>query len=86
MSGSKYEVQYRYSSDLDFLLKAAECGKIAFYPIYRILSNFRYGGASFSKAAALETNDVRYKHGLISRRAHTIFRIGEAVRSLFGAR
>ena len=81
-----YDLQYRYSADLDFLLKAFECGKINFHPVYRILSNFRTGGASYSKKAALETNEVRYRHGLVSRRAYTIFKIGEAVRSLFGAR
>lgn len=81
-----YDLQYRYSADLDFLLKVSKEKDIHFHPIYHILSNFRTGGASYSKKAALETNEVRYKHGLISHRAYTVFKLGEAVRSLLGAR
>ena len=77
-----YDLQYRYSSDLDFILKANENKDIVFKPIYQVLSNFREGGASNSKAAALEVWKVLYRHGVISKKKYHLSVMKENIKDI----
>lgn len=61
-----YDLQYKYSSDLDFMLKLNERKDIRFEPVYRVLSNFRRDGASDRPKAHSETVTVLYRHGVYS--------------------
>ena len=62
-----YDLQYRYASDLDFLLKLDSREDIRFEPVYRVLSNFRRDGASDKPKAHSESATVLYRHGIYSR-------------------
>lgn len=62
-----FDTKYRYSSDYDFMIKAKHNEKIAFHPVYKVLSNFQAGGVSSTKKAYLETNRIWYHYGMISR-------------------
>ncbi len=62
-----YDLQYRYSSDLDFLLKLDQVKDVQFIPIYQVLSNFRMGGASEQSKAHGESATVLYRHGIYSK-------------------
>ena len=62
-----YDLQYRYSSDLDFMLKLDEREDIRFEPVYQVLSNFRRDGASESSKAHRESVTVLYRHGVYSK-------------------
>ena len=68
---SMYDTKYRYSSDYDFMIKVKQSERVSFYPVYKILSNFQVGGASYTKEAALETNEIRYKYGCCSKKKYT---------------
>jgi len=65
-----YNTDYKYSSDLEFMLKAFQEPEIVFKPIYKVLSNFRMGGISFSNKALHETNVVKYKYGCITKKKY----------------
>lgn len=67
-----YDLSFRYSADYDFLLKLSENMNVRFTPTYKILSNFTVGGSSYSAKAFQETNVIRYKYGLISKRKYTL--------------
>lgn len=61
-----YDIKYKSSSDLDFMLRMKESGKVVFVPIHKILTNFTSGGISGTYIGAKETAMVRYRHGVIS--------------------
>ena len=77
-----FSTNYRYSSDYEFFLCAREDKDITFVPVYRILSNFRTGGASSSSKAALEANEVQYKHGCITKKKYRLVKIKLKIRSI----
>lgn len=78
-----YDTQYRYSADLDFLLKASDIKEISFTPIYKILTNFRVGGASYSRKAIMETYKIRYKYGLIDKSVYLRVTAREKIKQCF---
>ena len=77
-----YSTDYRYSSDYEFFLCASEDKDITFVPVYRILSNFRTGGASNSNKAAIEANEIQYKHGCISKKKYKLVKMKLKVKSI----
>ena len=63
-----YDTKYKSSADLDFLLKIFKSGEVSFRPVYQPISNFRLGGMSGTNVGAIETAEVRFKYGIISKR------------------
>ena len=78
-----YDLQYRYSSDLDFLLKLNQQEGIRFEPIYYVLSNFRMGGASFSAKAHSESATVMLKYGAYTRGKWFLMKCAALMESIF---
>lgn len=61
-----FDLQYKYSSDYDFLLRAFRSKEVEFTPMYEIISNFLLGGVSGNVAAYLETFRIWRKYGYIT--------------------
>ena len=64
----KFDLQYKYSSDYDFMLRMYEDKEVIFKPIYNIVADFVLGGASGNGAAYVETHKLWYKRGYITKR------------------
>ena len=62
-----YDIQYRSSADLDFLLRIFTSGEVAFKPVYQPISNFGLGGISGTNIGTIETAKIRCKYGIISK-------------------
>lgn len=60
-----FSLEYRSSSDYDFMLRLFE-KKAQFHFIESILANFYAGGISSKPIALIETIKIRHQHGLIS--------------------
>lgn len=65
-----YDLQYKSSSDYDFLLKAFLSKKVEFTPIYDIISNFSLGGMSSNIESPLETFKIWKKYGCINKKRY----------------
>lgn len=68
----KYSTEYKYSSDLEFRYKLLLNDEICYSPVYKVLSNYMIGGGSYTTQAKLETNEIEYKYGFISKKKHLI--------------
>jgi len=79
-----YDTQYRYSADLDFLLKTSEIKEISFKPVYRVLSNFRIGGTSYTRKAILEAYQIKTKYGLLDKRVYRRIMAREKIKQWIG--
>lgn len=62
-----YDQSYKASADYDFTIRMVNEKNIAFVPVYKILANFRTGGASFSVEALKETMQIKKKYGFITK-------------------
>lgn len=60
-----YSLQYKSSSDYDFMIRMHRDNRVVFTPVYKIISNFAYGGMSDSVEAHLETFKIWRKYGCI---------------------
>lgn len=81
----KYDTNYKSAADYDLFLKLYQNPKVIFIPIYKIITNFRLGGMSSSLVSYLESNDIRYKYGYLSKRQHLIGNMGLIIkRKLMG--
>jgi glycosyltransferase involved in cell wall biosynthesis len=69
-----YNPDYKYSSDYDFFIRLKKCG-VKFVFTEKILTNFSYGGISYSSSSKKETLKVRMKHNLISRFEYFVRRL-----------
>lgn len=69
---SMYSLEYKSSSDYDFLLKMYNDPGVAFIPVYHILSNFTIGGESHKFDSHLETFKVWKKYGCISNKRYLL--------------
>lgn len=78
----KYSTKYKYSSDLEFRYKLAQNNEIYYMPVYKVLSNYLIGGASYSIEAKLETNAIEYRYGFISRKKYLLNTFKYHVKSL----
>ncbi|MHB8131573.1 MAG: glycosyltransferase family 2 protein [Mobilitalea sp.] len=61
-----YDLKYKSASDYDYLLKLYYSKNVIFTPIYKVISNFRFGGLSGSNIGNIENAIIRNKYGLIS--------------------
>ncbi len=64
-----YSLDYKYSADYEFMLRVKKDERVSFTGTYDIISNFTIGGASGSGRAYLETMNLRYSYGLMSKKA-----------------
>ncbi len=76
-----YSLAYRSSSDLDFLLNRKQEQKTTFIPVYEILTNFTVGGESSGAKGHMETFQIWYKNGYISRGRYYFLTVKEYLRS-----
>ncbi len=65
-----YSLQYKSSSDYDFMIRMHRDNRVVFTPVYKIISNFAYGGMSDSVEAHLETFKIWRKYGCISKKRY----------------
>lgn len=67
-----FDTNLKVAADYDFFLRINKYSDVAFYPIYRILSNFRCDGVSKKNyfLTTKETNYVKYKHNCISKKMY----------------
>ncbi len=61
-----YSLEYKSSSDYDFMLRIAQSKEVVFKPVYKIISNFELGGISSSLVGEKETLEIKKKYNLIS--------------------
>lgn len=62
-----FDTSYRSSADYEFMLRIQAAGGVTFWPVYRIITNFRVGGMSGSEKGYRETARLQYRYGTISR-------------------
>lgn len=60
-----FDLDYKYSSDLDFIIRLAK-KKVAFYRLDNVIANYSIGGASSSYNAAIEALWIRKSYNLLS--------------------
>jgi glycosyltransferase involved in cell wall biosynthesis len=77
-----FDLKYRYSSDLDFIIRLYKAG-VPFHPVDNIIANFRIGGASYTTKAKIEALKVRRAWGLITDRQVKLTSMLLRARSLF---
>lgn len=76
----RYDTSYRAAADYDLFLKLYNDKDVTFIPIYELLTNYRMGGMSYSVVSTIETNKIKYNHGLISKRQMMIRNIGARIK------
>lgn len=62
-----YNCKYKSSADYEFMLRIYHGGRVAFKPVYHIISNFEEGGMSSSQMGVQETARLRMELGIISK-------------------
>ncbi len=62
-----FDLSYKSSADYDFMLRLYESKMVKFVPVYKILTNFRTGGMSFSQIGYRETLKIKYRNRMITR-------------------
>lgn len=72
----QYDTSYKSAADYDLFLQLFYDKDIKFIPVYNIITNFRLGGMSSTAISYLETNDIKYKFGLINKWQHDIGNLG----------
>ena len=72
----QYDTRYKSAADYDLFIRLYQDQEVQFIPVYDIISNFRLGGMSSNSISYLETNDIRYKYGYISKRQRNIGNLG----------
>lgn len=59
-----FDLKYKYAADYEFMQRCKKNG-VEFTFCYKILANFRGGGASVSRRTEIETQRIRFKYGQI---------------------
>lgn len=62
-----YSLEYRSSSDYEFMLRMFYNKKVCFKPVYKLISNFELGGMSSTEVGVRETAKIRLRYGIISK-------------------
>lgn len=62
-----YDTSYRSSADYEFMLRVYDRGGVIFTPVYKIISNLRYGGISHSEIGYRETMKLQLSRGTLKR-------------------
>lgn len=65
-----YDLNYKSSSDYDFMLRMIQIPEINFIPVYKLVTNFNAGGISSTPLAGYETLKLRKNYNLISNREY----------------
>lgn len=65
-----YSLEYKSSSDYDFMLRISQNENVVFKPVYKIISNFELGGISSSIVGEKETLKIYNKYNLISKKTY----------------
>lgn len=60
----RFDLRYRLASDYDFMLRAYQ-NNVDFVPIYKLIADFRFGGASQCAQTGMETLKIKKENGLI---------------------
>lgn len=76
----RYDTCYKSAADYDLFLRLYQDKGVAFIPVYDIIANFRIGGMSSSPVSFIESNDIRYKYGYLSKRQHDVGNLGLKVK------
>lgn len=61
-----FNLKFKYSSDLEFIIRLVN-HNVPFYPMDHVLTNFSLGGASSTRTALIESLEVRYGYGMLSK-------------------
>lgn len=67
----RFDLKYKYSSDLDWVLRMVK-SQVSFRHLDDIIANFRIGGASDSLKAGIESLNILKAYGLISMKQFTV--------------
>lgn len=78
----QYDTSYRSAADYDLFVRLSQDERIEFIPVYKVITNFRMGGMSSSVAGIMETNEIRYKYGFITKRQRDIGNMGVKIKKL----
>lgn len=62
-----YDTSYRSSADYEFMLRVYDRGGVSFIPVYKIISNLRYGGMSHSEIGYRETIKLQLSRGTLKK-------------------
>lgn len=65
-----YSLEYKSSSDYDFMLRVSQNKEVVFKPIYKIISNFELGGISSTIVGERETLEILKKYNIISNKRY----------------
>lgn len=77
-----YSLKYKSASDYDFMLRMIRNNEVTFTPVYKIITNFTLGGMSGSYIGVQETNDVRFKYGLVSTKNYWLTKIKNTLKHI----
>lgn len=77
-----YSLQYKSSSDYDFMIRMHRDNRVVFTPVYKIISNFAYGGMSDSVEAHLETFKIWRKYGCISKKRYWMIVLSTCIKQI----
>lgn len=69
-----FDLKYKSSADYDFMLRMKK-ENVDFIPVYNLLANFVLGGISSGYIGVLETANLRYTNGIISKKRLIIIKI-----------
>ena len=77
-----YSLQYKSSSDYDFMIRMHRDNRVVFTPVYKMISNFAYGGMSDSVEAHLETFKIWRKYGCISTKRYWMIVLSTRIKQI----
>lgn len=77
-----YSLQYKSSSDYDFMIRMHRDNRVVFTPVYKIISNFAYGGMSDSVEAHLETFKIWRRYGCISKKRYWMIVLSTRIKQI----
>lgn len=70
-----YSLEYKSSSDYDFMLRISQNENVVFKPVYQIISNFELGGISSSIVGEKETLEIYKKYNIISKKKYSFKKV-----------
>lgn len=80
----KYSLEYKASSDYDFMLRMKSDPDVVFNPVKSVLANFTLGGMSSNSSAHLETFKIWKKYGCISHKKYLMITLRTRLKKLIG--
>lgn len=80
----KFNLDYKYSADYEFMLRMYKDSQVVFTPVYKIISNYALGGASGTAAAYMETMKLMHEYGSISDKQYKFLKLKNSIYKLLG--